>query len=220
MDTTKLGTFEHDRTIIDRYVKSSAFGKNRLVYLPLIIAIGLLCFIALAIFEGLVKEIGIEVIGVLSVIVVICFILVAVINRSAYKKLNEETTMAPVSIAKKVYGNDGNNIYYCIYSTGETRHDSFFINTIAQRIFAISANTNDKIEREILNLFKIDFANPGEFAKQLPLTFTDGVEVWRRQFALGNLPKKAQQQIEDNDGQFTVVTIIPENARILTEQFS
>ncbi|WP_343565369.1 hypothetical protein [Sphingobacterium sp.] len=220
MDTTQLGTFEHDRTIIDKYVKSSAFGKNKLVYFPLIIAIGLLCFIALAIFEGMVEAIGIGVISVLSAIVVLCFVWVVVINRSAYKKLNEETTMAPVCIAKKVYGNDGNNVYYCIYSTGQTRHDSFFIDTIAQRIFAISANTNDKIEKEVLNLFKIDFAKPGEFAKQLPLAFTDGVEVWRRQFALGNLPKNAQQQIEDNDGQFAVVTILPENARILTEQFS
>lgn len=220
MNTTHLGKFEHDRTIIDKYVKSSAFGKNKLVYAPLIIGIGLLCFLAFAIFEGLVETIGIGIISIMSVIVVVCFILVAVVNRSAHKKLYEETKTAPVCIAKKVYGNDVQNIYYCIYSTGETRHDSSFINKIAEKIFAIPTNTNDKIDKEILDLFKIDFVKPGEFAKKLPLAFTDGVAVWRRQFALGNLPKDAQQTIEDNDRQFCVVAIVPENPRILTEQFS
>ncbi|GAA4168652.1 hypothetical protein [Sphingobacterium ginsenosidimutans] len=220
MNMTHLGKFEHDRTIIDKYVKSSAFGKNKLVYAPLIIGIGLLFFLAFAIFEGLVETIGIGIISILSVIVVFCFILAAIINRSAHKKLYEETKTAPVCIAKKVYGNDVQNIYYCIYSTGEMRHDSSFINKIAEKIFAIPTNTNDKIDKEILDLFKIDFVKPGEFAKKLPLAFTDGVAVWRRQFALGNLPKDAQQTIEDNDRQFCVVAIVPENPRILTEQFS
>lgn len=220
MNTIQFDKFEHDRTIIDKYVKSSAFGKNKLVYAPLIIGIGLLCFLAFAIFEGLVETIGIGIISIMSVIVVVCFILVAVINRSAHKKLYEETKTAPVCIAKKVYGNDVQNIYYCIYSTGERRHDSSFINKIAEKIFAIPTNTNDKIDKEILDLFKIDFVKPGEFAKKLPLAFTDGVAVWRRQFALGNLPKDAQQQIEDNDRQFCVIAIVPENPRILTEQFS
>lgn len=114
----------------------------------------------------------------------------------------EQTTIAPISIAKKVYGNDAQNIYYCIYSTGEMRHDSDFINHIAEKIFAIPTNTKDKVAREILNLFKIDFANPGEFAKKLPLAFTEGVQVWRRQFALGVLPKDFQQKILDHDEQF------------------
>ncbi|MGE8292575.1 MAG: hypothetical protein ACN6ON_12885 [Sphingobacterium sp.] len=220
MNTIQFDKFEHDHTIIDKYVKSSAFGKNKLVYLPLMVAISLLGFIALVVFEGLIETIGIGVISIISAIVVICFILVAVINRSAHKKLYEEAKMAPVCIAKKVYGNDRYNNYYCIYSTGETRHDSSFINMIAQRIFAVSTNTKDKVEKEILDLFKIDFVKPGELAKKLPLAFTDGVEVWRRQFALGHLPKEFQQQIEDNDRQFFVIAIVSENPRILTEQFS
>ena len=220
MNTTQFAKFEYDRTIIDKYVKSSAFGKNRFVYAPLIIGIGLLCFLGFVVFDGLVKTVGIGLISIMSAIVVLCFILVAVINRSAHKKLYEETKTAPVCIAKKVYGNDVQNIYYCIYSTGETRHDSSFINAIAEKIFAIPTNTNDKTEKEVLGLFKIDFVKPGEFAKKLPLAFTDEVAVWRRQFALGHLPKNVQQQIEDNDGQFCVVTIVPENPRILTEQFS
>ena len=220
MDSTQFGKFEHNRTIIEKYVKSSAFGKNKAVYIPLVVGIGLLCFLALAIFEGLVETIGIGVVAGLSAAVVICFILVAIINRSARIKLSQETQMAPVCIAKKVYGNDAQNIYYCIYNTGEKRHDSFFIETIAEKIFAISGNTDDKTEKAILELFKMDFIKPGEFAKKLPLAFTDGTEVWRRQFALGTLPKETQRQIEDNNGQFCVVAISSENPRILTEQFS
>ena len=220
MDAAQLSKFEHDSTIIEKYVKSSAFGKNKTVYVPLVIGIGLFCFLVLAIFGGLIETIGIGVITVLSAIVIVCFILVAVINRSARKKLAQETQTAPVCIAKKIYGNDVQNIYYCIYSTGEKRHDNVFIDTIAEKIFAIPANTNDKTDRALLELFKIEFANPGEFAKKLPLVFTNGVDIWRRQFALSTLPKAAQRQIEGNDGKFAVVVIDSENPRILIEQFS
>lgn len=220
MDTTQLSKLEHDSTIIKKYIKSSAFGKNKIVYLPLVIGIGLLCFLALAIFGGLIETIGIGVITVLSAIAVICFVMVAVINRSAHKKLSQETKIAPVCIAKKVYGNDKQHVYYCIYSTGEKRHECSFIDAITAKIFAIPTNTDDKIEKEILDFFRPDFIKPGEFAKKLPLAFTDGVEVWRRQFALGTLPKNAQRQIEENGGEFCVVAISPENPRILTEQFS
>lgn len=220
MDTAQLDKFELDRTIIDKYVKSSAFGKNKIVYIPLVIGVALLAFLALAIFGGLITTIGIGYVFLLSAIVALCFILVVIINRAARKKLAEQTTIAPISIAKKVYGDDAQNIYYCIYSTGEMRHDSDFINHIAEKIFAIPTNTKDKVAREILNLFKIDFANPGEFAKKLPLAFTEGVQVWRRQFALGVLTKDFQQKILDHDGQFCVVVISSENPRILTEHFS
>ncbi len=220
MDTTQLSKLEHDSSIIAKYVKSSAFGKNKLVYVPLVIGIGLLCFLALAIFGGLIETIGFGIISLLSAIVVVCFILVAIINRSAHKKLYEETKMAPVCIAKKIYGNDVQNVYYCIYAIGEKRHDSSFINTIADKIFAIPEHTNDTTEKEILKLFREDFIKPGEFAKQLPSAFTDGVEVWRRQFALGTLPKEVQKQIEDHDRQFCVVAISSENPRILIENFS
>ncbi|WP_293947283.1 MULTISPECIES: hypothetical protein [unclassified Sphingobacterium] len=87
MDAAQLSKFEHDSTIIEKYVKSSAFGKNKTVYVPLVIGIGSFCFLALAIFGGLIETIGIGVITVLSAIVIVCFILVAVINRSAHKKL-------------------------------------------------------------------------------------------------------------------------------------
>lgn len=73
---------------------------------------------------------------------------------------------------------------------------------------------------EILNLFRIDFANPVTFARKLPLAFMEGVQVWRRLFALGVLPKGFQQKILDHDGQFCVVVISSENPRILTEHFS
>jgi len=138
MDAAQLSKFEHDNTIIKKYVKSSAFGKSKVVYLPLVIGIGMLCFLALVIFGGLIETIGIGVITVLSAIAVICFVMVAVINRSAHKKLSQETKMAPVCIAKKVYGNDKQHVYYCIYSPGEKRHDNVFILIQLPKKFSLS----------------------------------------------------------------------------------
>lgn len=80
-------------------------------------------------------------------------------------------------------------------------------------------DTKDSDEQQVNKLFRIDLAKPGEFAKKLPLSFTDGITVWRKQFALGTLPKNIQQQIEENDRLFWVVAINPENAKVFYEAY-
>lgn len=219
MDKTQINKFENDSTIIGKYVKSAAFGKNKLMYFPLVIGIGLLFFLIFIVFDGLTQTVGVSTLGILAAITILCFMSVILINRSVLKKLKEETKFAPLCIAKKIYGNDDQNIYYCIYTSEEKRHDETFINDIANKIFAIPSDTKDSTEKQILSLFKIDLAKPGEFAKKLPLSFTNGVTVWRKQFALGPLPKNIQQQIEDNNGQFWVVAINPENAKLFIEMY-
>lgn len=219
MNQTELNRLEHDPQVIRDYVKKSAFGKNKLMYLPLVIGIMICMFLAFVIYEGMTQELGYTLMGVLAVVAVLCFIVVSVINRAAHKKLSRETELVPVCIAQKVYGEDANNNCYAIYTCGPKRHDAAFIAHIANKIFALSANTNDKIGQSVNSLFQKDFIKPGEFAKQLPLSFTEGEVVWRRQFALGTLPKAAQQQIEDNNGQFWVVGLNPENAFLFRQYY-
>jgi hypothetical protein len=174
-------------------------------------------FLGFMYFDGLILELGNPVALGLTVLTVICFICVFLINSAAKKKLSAETKFAPISIAKKIYGNDSENLYYCIYAEGDKRHDQAFIERIAEKISAIPSNTSDATEKQVNNLFRPDFAKPNEFGKTLPTAFTEGVKVWRKQFGLGTLDKTKQQKIEDTNQEFLVVIINPENAKILHE---
>lgn len=217
MNTQQITTYENNPEIIQKYVNSSAFGTNKIVYLPLILGIGLAMFLILMYFNGFITELGNSGTIGLVVLTLICFVCVFLINSAAKKKLSAETKFAPISIAKKIYGNDSENLYYCIYAEGDKRHDQAFIDRIAEKIFAIPNNTGDVTEKEVSKLFRPDFIKPNEFGKTLPTAFTEGVKVWRKQFGLGTLDKTKHQKIEDNNQEFLVVIINPENAKILHE---
>lgn len=217
MNTQQISAYENNPEIIQKYINSSAFGTNKIVYLPLIVGIGLAMFLGFMYFDGLIVELGNSLAIVLAVLTIICFVCVFLINSAAKKKLSAETKFAPISIAKKIYGNDSQNLYYCIYAEGDKRHDQVFIERIAEKIFAIPNNTSDATEKEVNKLFRQDLANPNEFGKTLPAAFTEGVRVWRKQFGLSALEKSKQQKIEDNNQEFLVVIINPENAKILHE---
>lgn len=219
MNIAELNQLEYDPQVIRDYVKKSAFGKNKLMYLPLIIGIMISMFLAFAVYEGMLQEIGYTLAGILAVVAVLCFMGVPVINRAAHKKLSRETDFIPICIAQKIYGEDTSNNYYAIYTCGSKRHDATFIGHVANKIFSLSSNTRDKVGQEVNKLFQQDFIKPGEFAKQLPLSFTEGEVVWRRQFALGVLPKVVQQQIEDNNQQFWVTGLNPENALLFRQHY-
>ncbi len=219
MNSTELNRLEHDPQIIKDYVQKSAFGKNKMMYLPLIVGIMICVFLAFIVYEGMMQEIGYTLVAVLVVVAIICFIGVAFLNRAAHKKLSLETNFVPICVAQKIYGEDTGNNYYAIYTCGSRRHDAAFIEHIANKILSLSLNTKDRVEQSVNKLFRKDFIKPGEFAKQLPVSFTEGEIVWRRQFALGSLPKAAQQQIEDNNQQFWVVALNPENAFLFRQYY-
>ena len=212
IDKAQINKLETDIAIINKYVKSSSFGNNKFMYFPLLIGIALSFFLIYSVYDGLTQTIGIFTVWILFAITILCFILVIVINHIEYKKMKKEIQIAPICIAKKIYGNDKQNIYYCIYTTEQKRHDETFINNIAEKILAISPHTKDITERQVNKLFQVDLVKPGEFAKKLPLSFTDGVNVWRRQFTLNNLSKNSE-----NNKFFWVVAINPENAKLFIE---
>lgn len=58
MDKTQINKFEGDSAVMEKYIKSAAFGKNKLIYFPLIVGIGLTFFIAFAVFDGLTETLG------------------------------------------------------------------------------------------------------------------------------------------------------------------
>ncbi|MCH5721085.1 hypothetical protein [Niabella hibiscisoli] len=104
MNSTELNRLEHDPQIIKDYVKKSAFGKNKMMYLPLIVGIMICVFLAFVVYEGMIQDVGYTLVSILVVVAIICFIGVAVLNRAAHKKLSQETSLVPICIAQKYTG--------------------------------------------------------------------------------------------------------------------
>lgn len=210
MDLSTIDQYENDKEIIEKYVKKSAFGKSKWIYLPLLVCAFSLIILILCIVMGMLSQLGSFTIIILVSTILVCIILMFLINRRAYLTLKKETSYAPICIAQKIYGNPEQNVGYAIYTCGEKRHDREFINRIAQKIFEIEKVPSLEVQKQINQLFKKDFVKPGEFAKLLPLSFTENIPVWRRQFFLPNLEEK-------ENFQFPVVVISEENAKIFKE---
>lgn len=102
----------------------------------------------------------------------------------------------------------------------EKRHDEQFMERIRHKILHLEDNTKDSTERKVKNLFLADFIMPGEFAKKLPLEFTEQTLVWRTQFTLSHIPKHITAMMSSDAGKFAVVGIIPENPKFITEYYT
>ncbi|WDF45726.1 hypothetical protein PQ459_12555 [Chryseobacterium sp. KACC 21268] len=220
MNIEKLKKLETDSTIINKYIGVSSFGHNRIIYLPLVIGIGLLMFVAMAFFSDLTETVGMTMLIVLVAVAILCFGLVKIIADSTKKKLLATTNIAPISVAKIIVGNATERVFYCIYTTDENRHDESFIDRIAEKIDIAMENPQTPMNKEIAILFRPDFIKPNEFAKKLPLAFTENIVVWRKQVSFVASPKTVNEKIREEGDKFPMVTIIPENARFLSDYYT
>ncbi|KFC22890.1 hypothetical protein [Chryseobacterium sp. FH1] len=220
MNIEKLKKLETDSTIINKYIGVSSFGHNRIIYLPLVIGIGLLMFVAMAFFSDLTETVGMTMLIVLVAVGLLCFGLVKIIADSTKKKLLATTNIAPISVAKIIVGNATERVFYCIYTTDENRHDESFIDRIAEKIDIATENPQTPMDKEIAILFRPDFIKPNEFAKKLPLAFTENIVVWRKQVSFVASPKTVNEKIREEGDKFPMVTIIPENARFLSDYYT
>lgn len=220
MNTEKLKSLETNSNVIEKYAGASAFGKNRLIYLPLLLGIFLIIFIAMAFLSDLTETIGMMALVLMGAGALLCFVVVAMMASAAKKKMIAETTFAPTCIAKKLVGNQREEAYLCIYTTDGQRHSSEFLDEIAEKIGSAIEAPQNAIDKQVANLFREDFIKPNEFAKQLPLVFTDNVVVWRKQISFVGTPDHIKQKIEDENGNFAMVALVQENARFLFEYYT
>ncbi|RZL34213.1 MAG: hypothetical protein EOO96_10575, partial [Pedobacter sp.] len=72
MNIEKLKSLETDPNIVKKYIGISSFGKNRIVYLPMLIGIALLMFVLMAVFSDLTATIGMPLLVALTVVSLIC----------------------------------------------------------------------------------------------------------------------------------------------------
>lgn len=220
MNTEKLKSLETNSNVIEKYADVSAFGKNRLIYLPLLLGIFLIIFIAMAFLSDLTETIGMMALVLMGAGALLCFVVVAMMASAAKKKMIAEITFAPTCIAKKLVGNHREQAYLCIYTTDGQRHSSEFLDEIAEKIGSAIEAPQNAIDKQVANLFREDFIKPNEFAKQLPLAFTNNVVVWRKQISFVGTPDQIKQKIEDENGNFAMVALVPENARFLFEYYT
>lgn len=72
MNIEKLKKLETDPSIINKYVGVSSFGKDRIIYLPLVIGIGILMFVAMAFLSDLTETVGMTMLISLVVLALLC----------------------------------------------------------------------------------------------------------------------------------------------------
>lgn len=220
MNIEKLRNLETDSAIINKYIRISSFGKNKIIYLPLVTGIGLLMFVAMAFISDLTETISMTLLIILCAIALLCFGLVKIIADSTRNKMLAITNTAPISIAKIIVGNSNESVFYSIYTTDENRHNEDFITRISDKIDLALENPQTPLEKEIGILFRPDFIKPNEFAKKLPLAFTENIVVWRKQVSLVAISKEIKDKIREDNDHFPMVTIVPENARFLADYYS
>jgi len=220
MEIEKLKSLEKSQDIINKYVGISSFGKNRIVYLPMLIGIGLLMFVVMVFLGNVTETIGMPIIIGLIAVSILCFVMVKIISNATKKKLLLETKSAPTCIGKIVVGNDMEKVYHCIYTTEEHRHDEQFVDDIADKIWAAISNPSGPVEHQVVNLFRPDFIKPNEFSKKLPLLFTENKEVWTKQVSFKLATVQIMEQIKADEDKFAMVAIVAENARFLSDYYA
>ncbi|UIR57539.1 hypothetical protein LZQ00_06890 [Sphingobacterium sp. SRCM116780] len=212
-----LEKLERNSEIKKKYAVLGSWGQNKVVYLPTIL--------------GLFSAAGIYPIYDLSktdssfntylyicvIVAIICLIAVIFIQKDAKKKVIENIENVPVCIAKKVYGNDNAEIYYGIYTTGNKRHDLDFIESIADKIFNIDQEQDEKLKRKIKNMFGEKFAQPNSMSILLPSAFTEGENVYQGQFSFLHFSKEVKDIIENNNDKFIVIAFNDINAQLLRQ---
>lgn len=165
------------------------------------------------------SEVGTIPLIIAGVVALICFLIVRSMATAAKSKLIGETKTASTSVAKKIVGNENEEAYDYIYITGEHWHNEALIDDLAQKILSAIARPQNNIEKEVARLFPVTFINTGEFAKQLPQSFTNNIPVWKKQIKLKAVPGEIKQNIRDEDGKFAVVAMNPEYAMLLQEYY-
>lgn len=196
-----LNDLEQNTAIKKNYAMAGSWGQNKLMFLPIVIlvfsAFSLYFFYDLSKRDATYSTYSL----VCGALILVSIVAIALMQRSAKKKILENIASVPVCIAKKVYGNDDTGVYYCIYTNGNKRHDIAFIEAIANKIFTIDSEPDAQLRKEINKLFEIKLANTNGPAVLLPERFTSGEKVYQKQFATTNL----SQIIAENDGKFAVL---------------
>ncbi|EHQ25058.1 hypothetical protein [Mucilaginibacter paludis] len=201
-----LNRLEQNEDLKKSYAAQGSTGQNKFVAVPLII--GFIAAFLVYAFYGMGKTDPIytnyAIIG--AGVTLVCIVAVIVIQVNAKKKITENLDNVKVCIAKKIYGNDATQVYYSIYTIGSRRHDTEFIEAIADKIFNIDGERDEQVKNKINNLFSVNFEGMNATPILLPVAFTYGEEVYKQEFKFSLLEQLMKDDIAENNDQFIALS--------------
>lgn len=214
-NTQLLERLERNTDLKKAYAGQGSFGQNKLIALPIVIAF-LAAFVAYS-FYGISKTDPsysmYTLIG--AAIVVVCIVAVVIMQAKAKKNVLANLDNVKACLAKKIYGNDQTQVYYGIYTLGEKRHDADFIEHIADKIFNIEAEPDKQIQSKINKLFQANLEGMNAAPVLLPVEFTVGEQVYKKEFTFLALEGQMQENIKQNNDQFIALSFHSGNAILL-----
>lgn len=154
LSSQALNDLEQNTALKKNYATAGSWGQNKLMFLPIVILV--FSAFALYFFYDLSKRDASYATYsmVCGALILGSIVAIALMQKSAKKKILENIASVPVCIAKKVYGNDDTGVYYCIYTPGSKRHDIAFIDAIADKIFNIDGEPDVQLRKRSLNCLR------------------------------------------------------------------
>jgi hypothetical protein len=210
-----LNRLEGNTELKKAHAAEGSLGRNRLVILPVVVGF-IAAFVAYFFYDmGKTDPTYRTYAIVCGVLILICLVALIVIQANSKKQVLANLNEVTVCVAKKIYGNDRTGSYYSIYTTGNKRHDADFIEVIADKIFKINEEPDSSIRAEIDKLFREDFEGTHVAPVQLPIAFTYGEAVFRKEFNLSSLQPDMRQSLIENNDKFIVLAFKNSNTVLL-----
>lgn len=188
MTTEQLKRLEANPDIKRRYAREGSFGANKWVALPAAIFVLGLFGTYFSYSTATKHDPSYYTIMYVCIAVALCsFIIAAVMQNATIKRTVTNVNDVAAHAARRMYGNDASEVYYCIYTTGKKRHDVDFIETIADRIEHIDEERDPELRRKVEKLFEPKLEMAGSAPVLLPEALTGGEQVYQRQLKFSHL---------------------------------
>ena len=216
-NTELLDRLERNEALKKAYAGQGSFGQNKLIALPIVIAF-LSAFIAYSLYGISKTDPGYSIYVLIStVVVVVCIVAVVMMQARAKKSVLANLDEVKACLAKKIYGNDQTQVYYSIYTLGKMRHDADFLESIADKIFNIEAEPDKQLQNKINKLFQANLEGMNAAPVLLPVEFTYGEQVYKKEFTFSALNQQMKENIQQNNDQFIVLSFHSGSAILLRD---
>ena len=205
--TELLNRLEQDTELKKSYAAQGSMGQNRLIALPVILGL-FAAFGAYELYDLSKTDPDYKTYAfICALVVVACLVAVIFMQKSAKKGVMENLDDVKVCIAKKIAGNDSTEVYYSIYTVGSKRHDAEFIESVAYKIFNVNlVEPDQKLRSKINDLFKPNLEGMNATPVLLPVAFTLGEEVYKKEFKFSFIEPQLKADILENEDRFIVLS--------------
>lgn len=137
------------------------------------------------------------------------------IQARAKKNVLGNVDNVKICLAKKIYGNGQTKVYYSIYTTGRMRHDEDFLESMGNKIFNIDTEPNKQLQNKINKMFKPNLEGMNATPILLPIAFIKVEKVYKKEFSFSQLDQHMQENIQENNDKFIVLSFHSGNAVLL-----